>query len=241
MESPTYIGLSRQMVLARQMDVIAHNIANANTPAYNSEKMVFVDYLMQPQRKEPMNFVQDYGTYRDVSEGPMSPTGNPLDVAISGEGYFSVQTPQGVRYTRHGRFMLNTENQIVNGQGLPILNAGGSPIAVPAGERVTIAADGTVSTPAGAIGRIGVVTFADQQKMAREANGLYSAEGQPTQPAEKATLLQGMLEQSNVEAIVEMTRMIDVSRSYESASRFLTSEHERQLRAIRAMGRDQQG
>ena len=241
MESPSYIGLSRQMVLARQMDVIAHNIANANTPAYNSEKMVFVDYLIQPQRKEPMNFVQDYGTYRDLSEGPMSPTGNPLDVAISGEGYFSIQTPDGVRYTRHGRFMLNPDNQIVDGQGQPLLNAGGSPIAVPAGERVTIANDGTVSTPNGALGRIGVVTFADQQKMAREANGLYSAEGQPSQPAEKATLLQGTLEQSNVEAIVEMTRMIDVSRSYESASRFLNSEHERQLRAIRAMGREQQG
>lgn len=241
MESPSYIGLSRQMVLARQMDVIAHNIANANTPAYNSEKMVFLDYLIQPQHKEPMNFVQDYGTYRDLSEGPMSPTGNPLDVAISGEGYFSIQTPDGVRYTRHGRFMLNPDSQIVDGQGQPLLNASGSPITVPVGEKVTIANDGTVSTPNGALGQIGIVTFADQQKMAREANGLYSAEGQPSQPAEKATLLQGTLEQSNVEAIVEMTRMIEVSRSYESASRFLNSEHERQLRAIRAMGREQQG
>lgn len=240
MESPSYIGLSRQMVLARQMDVIAHNIANVNTPAYNGEKMVFVDYLVRPQREEPMNFVQDYGTFRDLTEGPMSPTGNPLDVAISGEGYFSVQTPAGVRYTRHGRFMLNTENQIVNGQGLPVLNAGGAPIAVPPGRKVTIADDGTVSTDAGAIGRIGVVSFADQQRMAREANGLFNADGQPAVPAEDASLLQGMLEQSNVEAIVEMTRMIDVSRSYESATRFLNSEHERQLRAIRAMGRDQQ-
>ena len=245
MENAGYIALSRQLSLRRELDVVANNMANMNTPAYKAERMVFVEYLAQPTQQDKLSFVQDYGLARDTSEGPLTPTDNPLDVAISGSGYFTVETPLGPRYTRHGRFEIDTENRLVTGEGHPVLSTAGAPIVIPrdSGE-ITISSDGTVSattpTTARQLGRIGVVTFQNEQDMKRNANSLYSTD-EPPQPAERAKLAQGMLEQSNVQPILETTRMIEVLRQYQSAGRFLQSEHERGMRAIDRLARTHGG
>ncbi len=242
MENTGYIALSRQLTLRRELDVVANNIANMNTPAYKAERLIFREFIQKPEPNQPHSFVQDIGMSRNLTEGPASPTGNPLDLAISGPGYFAVETPEGIRYTRHGRLQLDAQGQLINSQGAPVLSGNGAPITIPNGTgTITIATDGTLSGDAGLIGKIGLSEFADEGKLKRDANGLYSAGGQQPEAATKTKVMQGMLEQSNVQPILEMTRMINVHRSYQSAQRLISSEHEQSMRAINKLMRARQG
>jgi flagellar basal-body rod protein FlgF len=239
METPTYIALSRQLGLRRNMDIIANNMANMNTPAYKAERLIFVEYLQKPSADDKQSFAQDLGTMRDVTEGPLQKTDNPFDLAISGEGYFTIETPLGDRYTRHGRFQLDAESRLVTGQGNPVLDNGGSEIRIPPNSgRVEISGDGTISAGGGPIARLGLVTFDDQQQLRRSANNLYLAPDdlQPKE-VEKPKIAQGMLEESNVMAINELTRMITVHRQHQSLGRAIQQEHERQVKAINTISR----
>lgn len=233
MESPWLIAISRQVALRREMDVVANNIANVNTPAYKAERMLFSEYMVKPQKDAPLSFVEDKGMIRDLREGQLTKTGNPLDLALSGDGFFLVETEGGQRFTRSGRFQLNADGQIVNQLGHPVLSATGQPIIIPPDATdIAIAPDGVVSADTTAVGRIGVVNFDNPRAMRREANNIYATEEAPA-PVEGARVLQGMLEESNVNAIQEMTNMIEVHRAYASNQRALQDEHERMRRAIR--------
>ena len=251
MENTIYIALSRQMELRRQMGVVSHNLANMNTPAYKGEKMVFVEYLSKAQTgfdrlgtegsDGRYAFVQAGGQARNLSEGPMNNTGNDLDVGIAGEGYFVVETEQGKRYTRHGRFQLNDNSELTNSQGDVVQGVGGGAITVPIeATKISIATDGTVANGDEAIGRIALVTFDDQQKLKREPNNLYKTD-QAEKPVEKSNIIQGMLEQSNVNAILEMTQMINIHRTHDSVKRMIDDEHKRIERTINRLGRPSQG
>ena len=235
MESPWLIAISRQVALRREMDVVANNIANVNTPAYKAERMLFSEYMVRPQKDAPLSFVEDKGMIRDLREGQLTKTGNPLDLALSGDGFFLVETEGGQRFTRSGRFQLNADGQIVNQLGHPVLSATGQPIIIPPDATdIAIAPDGVVSADTTAVGRIGVVNFDNPRAMRREANNIYATEEAPA-PVEGARVLQGMLEESNVNAIQEMTNMIEVHRAYASNQRALQDEHERMRRAIRTI------
>lgn len=235
MESPWLIAISRQVALQRKMDAVANNVANMNTPAYKSEQVSFAEYLVEPQKNVPLSFVEDRGMVRNLTEGPLTKTGNPFDLALSGDGYFIVGTEGGERYTRSGRFQLDAGGQIVNQMGQPVLSASGQPVIIPPGAKdVSIAPDGTVSADAEIVGTIGVVKFADPRSMKREANNLYATDAAPT-PGDRASVLQGMLEQSNVNAVEELTNMIEVHRAYAANQRVLQDEHERLRRAARVI------
>ena len=239
MENTNYIALSRQAALRRELSLVANNMANLNTPAYQGESMMFVEHLADTQRGKTgeMSFVQDLSTVRDLTEGPMKATENPLDLAISGRGYFTIETEDGPRYTRNGAFQLNDAGEIVNKANEPLLDANDNPIRVPAdAEAIEIGEDGTIATEAGTIARLEPVAFENEQLLNKRANGLFEArEEQAAEPAEDARIMQGMIEGSNVQGVVEMTRLIDVTRSYSSASKFSESEHERILRAVRTL------
>jgi flagellar basal-body rod protein FlgF len=239
METTNYIALSRQAGLRRELNLVANNMANLNTPAYQGESMMFVEYLADTQHGKTgeMSFVQDLATVRDLTEGPMKRTENPLDLAISGRGYFTIQTEDGPRYTRNGAFQLNDQGEIVNKANQPLVDANGNPIQVPGdAQSIEIGEDGTIATEFGPIARLEPVAFENEQLLNKRANGLYEArEEQAAEPAEDARVLQGMIEGSNVEGVVEMTRLIDLSRSYASANKFTESEHERILRAVRTL------
>ena len=242
MENPGYIALSRQLTLRRELSVVANNLANMNTPAYKAERMIFREFIEKPEPKEPISFVQDIGMSRNLTEGPITPTGNDLDLAISGPGYFSVETPDGVRYTRYGRLQLDGQGQLINSQGSPVLSDGGAPITVPIGSgSLTIAADGTISGNGGTIAKIGLSEFEKPGELKRDANGLYEAGAQAAAAATESEVNQGMLEQSNVQPILEMTRMIDIHRSYQSAARLVSQNHEQAMRAINKLVRARQG
>jgi flagellar basal-body rod protein FlgF len=237
MQNATYIALSGQMALQRQMDVIANNLANASTPAFKGEEMLFSQYLVRRQGSSPLAFVQDAGTVRDLRQGPITKTDNPLDFAIAGNGYFALQTPLGTRYTRNGHFQLDSQGQVVNDQGYPLLAVGGQPLVVPPNSHgITVASDGTVSvgedgsSAQTVIGTVQVADFAAPQAVTPAANGLWVTDQQP-QPA-TATLQQGMIEQSNVKPVIELTRMMAVARQVGMVKNFLDEEDQRRANAI---------
>lgn len=242
MENPSFIALSSQTALMRQMDVLANNLANMNTPAFKAERLVFTEMLEQSaasgiDEMGPMSFVQPYGTYMDFSEGSLTPTGNPLDLAISGEGFFSVQTADGTGYTRSGRLALDSTGTMVTSSGLPVLATGGGPINVGGANQISVASDGTVSTEDGIVARLAVVDFEDSQSLERGANGIYSAGDAVANPVASPHVVQGMVEESNVSPILEMTRLIDVSRSYQRMTQMIESEHQRQKQAISTLAK----
>jgi len=242
MENPGYIALSKQTALQRQMSVIANNLANMNTSGYKAERMVFREYVSKPSQTESLSFVQDFGLARDLTEGTPTITSNTLDLAISGPGYFSIDTENGDRYTRHGRFQLDQTGQLVTGQGDPVLSANGAPIIIPPGSgALTIGADGSIDGVNGFIGRVGLVEFENERNLKRAENNLYEAKDERPDPAAKSSMVQGSLESSNVQPILEMTRMIEVHRSYRSTQNFMKTEHDKILRAINTIGRSQQG
>lgn len=238
METPTYIALSRQMVLRQQMDVVANNIANASTPGFKAEMMLMSEVELPAERGVDLSYVQDFATARDFSPGAMRDTGNELDLAIQGDGFFAVQTPEGVRYTRVGRFTLNADGTLVTSQGYPVL-AGGGPVTInPDDGPLQIAEDGSISTDRAiggqqlqVAGKLDLVDFADRGRLTPAQDSLFDANGQQPTPA-TGKIAQGMLEESNVRSIVEMTSLIEVTRNYQAMQRFLDAEHERQRRAI---------
>jgi flagellar basal-body rod protein FlgF len=238
METPTYIALSRQMVLRNQMDVVANNIANASTPGFKAEMMLMSEVELPAERGVDLSYVQDFATARDFSPGSLRATGNPLDLAVQGDGFFAVQTPDGVRYTRVGRFQLDADGTLVTSQGYPVLGGGGPITLDPDDGPVNVAEDGSISTDRAIggqqqviAGKLDLVDFADRGKLTPAQDNLFDPNGQqPTEATGK--IAQGMLEESNVRPIIEMTNLIEVTRNYQSMQRFLDSEHERQRRAI---------
>ena len=237
METSAYIALSRQTALRRQMSVVANNLANMNTPAFKGENLMFVEHVVKSKGNESfipskLSYARDVAQFTDVSEGPVLSTGNDLDVAIKGDGYFVIESEDQEFYSRNGRFQLNGEGQLVNQQGFSVLSDAGAPfIFGPTDTKISIAKDGTISTNNGDLGRIRIVTFEDQQRLTREGAGLYSSEQEP-EDAETPALIQGALEGSNVEPILELTRMIETHRAFDSTRKLIEREDSRQKKMI---------
>lgn len=238
METPTFIALSRQTTLRREMDIVANNIANMSTNGYKGKRMMFVEHLVKSAGGDQIlgdkiSYVRDIATMRDLSAGPLEQTGNPLDVALEAEGYFTVQTDTGNAYTRNGRFRLSPEGQLVTAAGHPVLSNGGQPFFFAPGDtKITVARDGTVSTQNGDLGKLAVVAFENEHQLRPGAGGLYTTEATP-QPVERPAITQGMLEGSNIQPVVEMARMIEVHRAYDAVKNFIEKEDDRMRQMIR--------
>lgn len=238
MENAVYIGLSQQIAMQRQMDVIANNLANANTPAYRGERVMFQEYLVRSGAgTEPLSFVQDYGTLRDVKEGELKPTGNPLDIALNGKGFLTVSTPDGERYTRNGHLRLNAQGELSTPDGDPVLDDRGQPIRIDMRDgSVTIADDGTISNSTGTVARLKLVNFDNQQDMRKVGGSLYATSETPKPPT-ALHVQQGMIESSNVEPIVEMTNMLQLLRNYQSAQQLMQIDMDRQRQGIERLAK----
>jgi len=236
-ESTVFIALSRQMAMTRQMDVIANNLANMSTTAFKSERMLFQEFLMNGTDGRQLSYVQDVGVARNHSEGKMEPTTNPLDIAIHGQGYLSVQTPDGVRYTRNGHLRLDAAGTLTTASGEAVLGANQRPVVLgPNARDIVITSDGTVSAAGAAAGRISLVSFDNEYQLRPVGDSLYETDA-ASKPSEDAQIVQGMIEQSNVEPIVEMSNMIQVSRSYQSSQDLMRSDDEMRRRSIRDLGK----
>ncbi len=245
MENTSYVALSRQAALWRQMEVVANNLANANTPAFKSEQMMFTDYMVKSKTDaspfgRQVSFVRDLGTMRDTREGPATKTDAPLDLAVHGDGYFTIDTPAGQRFTREGHFQLDENGMVVTAAGYPVLQQNDTPIVLAPNEaEISIAGDGTMSTENGIIAKLKVVTFDNDQQLRASGDGTYQTTGTPNL-VENANVSQGMLEDSNVQPVVEMTHMLSIMRNYESIQNLIQNEHDRQMKAMPVLSQSQQ-
>jgi flagellar basal-body rod protein FlgF len=239
MDTPGYVVLSRLAAQRRATDVLASNIANANTPGFKATQAVFAQHVAQQQGAtvpggRDLAFTIDRATWRDFTPGPMSHTGNPLDLGLSNEGFFAVQTPNGERFTRAGRFTLSPDSQIVDAAGNPVLGEGGQPLTLPPGDvRIEVKGDGTVQSESGPIGRLRVVRFEDPQKLQAEGDRNFVApEGVEPLPVQQPGVVQGAVEDSNVHPIAELTRLTAGMREFEFAAQFVEKEGERLTSAV---------
>ncbi|MFA5119710.1 flagellar basal-body rod protein FlgF [Zavarzinia sp.] len=242
MENSLYVGLSQQMVLERQMDLVANNIANMNTTAYRGMRPVFQEYVVKAgQEQKPVSYVLDYGVSRDTRPGVLTATDNPYDIAVTGPGYLSVQTPNGTRYTRNGHFTLDADGRVVTREGYALLDDGGAEITVddPTLGTPVISADGTMAQGQTQIAKVGMFTFANEQDLRAVGDSLFEAPANATAtPAGTETrLVQGMLEGSNVQPVVEIGRMIELQRRYETMQNLISKGDDLQTTAIQRLGK----
>jgi flagellar basal-body rod protein FlgF len=245
MDNALYVGLSRQMVLRREMDIVANNIANADTAGFKVESLMEKTDPRAPaftlMGPKPVKFVTDDGVLRNYGQGALRQTGAPLDLAIEGPGFFRVTTPSGERYTRDGRFRTDDTGRLVNQNGAPVLDEGGGEITIdPEKGQVSISQDGVVSQGPERIGKIGVVNFATLSILEKTGDNLYqNTSNQTPAPVAEAHVRQGMLEGSNVQPILEITKMIEVSRAYEQIAKMMDSQGDLSSKAVQTLGRAQ--
>ncbi len=249
LENAGSIALSRQTALRQQMDTIANNIANANTTGYKAENMVFAEYVANAGRSGDLSYVQDLAEYRDMTEGAFTATDGPLDVAIRGQGFLVVEDVDENRfYTRNGRMALNDQGQLVNTDGHRVMGDRGK-ITIPEdAQEIQITPDGTVSYtrtgPDGAplnqenvVGRLQLVDFDDVQSLMRAGGSLYTAPAGGLKVATDAVIAQGMIEQSNVTPVLEMSKMIATHQAYRGTQKALDIDHQLQMNAIDKLAR----
>jgi flagellar basal-body rod protein FlgF len=243
MQNALLVGLSRQVALARELDVVANNIANINTTGYKADGSLFEEFLASAARSDPssgrVSFVQDRGTWHDLSAGPIEKTGNPLNVAIDGNAFLVVQTQAGERYTRNGALQLNGNGELVTSDGNIVLGTAGPIVFQPTDQQIQISADGTISVREGTTntdslrGALRLVSFDNPQQLRKGANSTFTAVGgaQP-KPSTTARVIQGSIEKSNVRSMVEMSRMIEITRSYTDVANLLKLQSDLSQSAI---------
>jgi flagellar basal-body rod protein FlgF len=251
MNNALYVGLSRQMTLQREMDVIANNIANSDTVGFKVETLKLETDAKTPvvqpggARPSAINFVRDIGVDRDYRQGALRQTGGTFDLGLQGDGFFQLNTPNGARYTRDGRFSLDAKGQLTDLAGDTLQSAGGSPIVIdPLKGAPSIARDGTITQidsktgTSTIVGKVGAVTFADPTALQKTASGQYeNVSNLTSQPARATSILQGMLENSNVDSVQMMTRMIAVSRAYEQVANMMGQTGDTSDQSIQRLGR----
>jgi flagellar basal-body rod protein FlgF len=238
MDITTSLAASRLVAQQRAMDITANNIANANTPGYRTERVQFSDWIdQQPGTASPpgghtLTYTQDRATYRESQAGSLTHTSNPFDLALSGDGYFTVNTPNGPRLTRDGRFGPMPDGTLANSAGNALLDVNGKPIQIASTDtRVSIAGDATVSTENGQIAKIGVVQPADPMKLRAEGATNFVSDSATT-PVAAPGIVQGAVEGSNVQPVMEVTRMMNDLRQFQFVTQLVQAEGDRQQNTI---------
>ncbi len=232
MDNAGYTTLTRQSGLMREMQVVANNIANAATTGFRQEGVIFSEYVMPVRGGSSLSMGRGNVGSTSFSQGMLNQTGGTFDLAIEGDGYFLIETPQGERLSRSGAFSPNAEGDLVTLSGNRVLDSGGAPVFVPSDVgKISISGDGTISANGNLIGQIGLFKPNDPNSMIRE-DGVMFRTDEGYVPAETAAMLQGFVENSNVDAITQLARMIEVQRAYEMGQSFLESEDQRVRQAI---------
>jgi len=245
MDNALFVGLSRQMILRREMEIISNNIANMDTTGFKVESMMQKTDPAEPAvtlgGPRPVKFVAPDGVARDFGQGALMKTGGELDMAIEGKGFFQVQTPQGPRFSRDGRFTTDPTGRLVTQAGLPVLDESGGEITIDAEKgQVSIGADGSMSQGNERVGKVGMFTFANSGALEKAGDNLFrNASNLQPQSTTEAKLRQGHLEGSNVKPVLEITRMVEVSRAYEQTAKMMDSEAELSRRSVERLGRVQ--
>jgi len=247
MENALLVGLSRQMALTHELDIIANNVANIDTTGYKADNALFGQYLMPRASDQQfsgndrrINFVQDRASWIDMSPGAVQHTGNPLDVAIDGPGYITVQTPRGQRYTRAGALAINGTGQLVTAEGDQVVGNSGPITFQSTDHDVVISANGIITVREGAStadaprGQLQLVTFDQPQRLQKDGDSTFMApNGVTANPAPPNTrVVQGTIEKSNVNGVAEMARLIEITRSYTDIANILQQQSDQRRNAL---------
>lgn len=236
MDTPGYTTLTRQSGLMREMQVIANNIANVSTNGFRREGVVFSEFINRLKDEPSLSMAHGNARHIDLAQAGLSPTGGTYDLGLQGEGFFLIATPDGDRLTRAGAFTTSGDGTLVTPDGHALLDGGGAPVQVPPGARaVSIASDGTLSADGLPVAQIGLWQPADPLSLQHQTGTLFAAT--ELEPAEAAIIRQGFLEDSNVQPVSEIARMITVQRAYEAGQKFLDAEDQRQRAVITTLGR----
>lgn len=219
MNAAMYKALSGALVQMRRLEAVTQDLANVNTAGYKGERLVFREVLEAPPKPHERIGGQAVVTEQrtDFSTGNLRATGNPFDVALMGNGFFSVRTPLGVRYTRQGAFTLSVNNIIVTPSGEPLLGESG-PIRID-GKKVDITASGSVLVDGEEVGRLKIMRAEDPRLLVREGSTFFRAEDSNLQPTDDVQVMQGSLEDANVNPIEAMVSLIDIQRQFEAYER----------------------
>lgn len=234
MENALSIALSNQVAIRRHVDVVANNMANASTPGFKGENMMFAEHLTETRDGQKLSFVEDVGTAVNFEQGTLTRTDNPFDMGIQGKGWFVVRTPEGDLYTRNGHFRIDSDRQLVNSGGHPVLTKDGQKIVL--GENddtITVKADGTVKAASGTW-QLQIAAFDSDHSLFKIGGGLFRADSAPKE-AENFQVIQGVSEASNVKPILEVSQMIWMLRQYQSTQKFIETEQELQRKTIQKM------
>jgi flagellar basal-body rod protein FlgF len=247
MENALLVGLSRQMALSHELDIVSNNIANMNTTGYKTDNALFAEYLMPGARDEQftgndrrISFVNDRASWIDFAQGAIQRTGNPLDVAIDGNAYLAVQTPRGVRYTRNGALATNPSGQLVTSDGYPVLGDNGPITFQNTDHDVIISPSGIITVREGAStqdsqrGRLQLVSFNQQSQLEKDGGSTFMALPgvNPSAPALGVRVVQGAIEKSNVNPVAEMTRMLQITQSYTDVANVLQQQSDQRKNAL---------
>lgn len=238
MDSSGYVALSRQSGLVREMRVIANNVANMSTSGFKAEGLVFSEYIKGGgAHSESISMSTAHARHVVLDQGQLKRTDGALDLAIEGDGFFLVEGAEGPQLTRAGHFTIDGTGTMVSSDGHAVLDQGGAPILLPLdGPDVSIGRDGTISQNGRLVGQVGVVIPADPSGLRRVGESRFDApEG--WEPAETPNVMQGFLEASNVNAIEQMSRMIEVQRAYELGRSLINKEHDRINTVVEKLGR----
>lgn len=237
MDAASYATLSRQSGLMREMQAVANNIANLSTAGFRREGVIFAEHVVALGEAPSLSMASGDARLVDLTQADLTETGGTYDFAIRGEGFFLVETPEGERLTRSGQFTPGPTGELMTNDGYRLLDAGGSPVIVPPGATdVAMAQDGTLSAAGQPFARIGLWQPADPTALRHQAGTLF--EGGQLQPVDEGTvLIQRHLEDSNVDPVTEMARMIEVQRAYELGQGFLDREDQRVRGVVQALGK----
>jgi len=244
MDTTLYVALSHQVAQRRQMDVIANNIANMGTTAFKRESVMFREYLKEsdgelPNSLKKIAYVQDYGVSRQMTDGKFSTTGNPFDIALSGDGMLMVKKENGdFAYTRNGHLALSDQGKLITSTGQEVLDDGQNPIQFPENPiGIEFATDGTISAKnVGIIGKLNVVTFENTSTLKKIGDNMFSAADQSI-PSTDFQVVQGVTESSNVQPIIEITKMINVSRAYTRTAKMMENFQDSRNNAINRLAK----
>jgi len=238
MENASYVSLMRQSGLLREMQMVANNIANISTTGFRKEGLLFAEHVVALEGVDPslsMASADVRTTYQ--SQGALSSTGGAFDLAIEGEGFFLVETPDGEQLTRAGSFTPNADGELGTAEGYRLLDSGGAPIFVPPDATdVSIATDGTISVEGRPVAQIGLFAPASPTDLRRQDGVRFSARD-GFEPIEGGAIMQGFLEESNVNPVTEIARMIEVQRAYELGQKLLDKEDERIRNVLQTLGK----
>lgn len=237
MDASGYVTLTRQSGLMREMQVVANNIANLSSTGFRREGVVFSEHVTRLDNAPSLSMAQAAGRVVDLSQAGMTQTGAAFDFAIQGDGFFLLDTPEGESLTRAGSFTPSAEGELVTPDGHRLLDQGGAPVFVPPDAGVVaLAQDGTLSANGQPLARIGLWRPVEPTDLRHQGGTRFAAPG-GVEPVEDAVILQGALEESNVDPVSEIARMIQVQRAYELGQGFLDREDERQRGVIQTLGR----